>query len=347
MAFYSANKIELCFRNHLKYERFKNSRSYWDFEYKELERLLIKTDLEEYSDFLFALGLYLKYYEDDIFSLDNLEGFEITYANEEKELLELLIYLLSDTESDIAFRLKRGDKTADTFSFSNDKIKYGFVEMIKAQYEKSDFNEENLTPAEAEDEIYNMYDTDWIQNYVEQSLSDSDNSAYYPKITTFSDFEGFVDDDMIIQYADEHYTKREITLDYLKSKLELYNNKYITKPGAKPKNDNMSRTKELLSYLIRLNRFLNQNECNDIEVFPIQNKDCILIYDYLRFFDLTEDLSSNTNTTKPHNKIRSDIDNFRKYRKPKLKNKYSFLYAEELINSSKNPNRTLDVFVTI
>jgi hypothetical protein len=87
--------------------------------------------------------------------------------------------------------------------------------------------------------------------------------------------------------------------------------------------------------LIRLNRFLNQNECNDIEVFPIQNKDCILIYDYLLFFDLIDDPSSNTNSTKPHNKIRSDIENFRKYRKPKLKNKYTFFDAERTINLFK------------
>lgn len=335
-----SKNIELCFDNISKYERFKNSRSTWDYNYNELERLLIKTELEQYTSFLYSYGLFNKLYKDQLFSIDNLEAFEITYANEEKELLELLIFLLSDSESDIAFRLKRGDKTADNFSFSNDKIKYGFIEMIKNQYEKSDFNEENLTPAEAEDEIHNMYDKEWIQLYIEKNLAEADERVFYPQITTFSDIEGFLDDDMINEYAYEHFTKREITLDYLKAKLDQYNNKYVTKAGAKPKNDDLSRAKELLSYLIRINRFLNQNECNDIEVFPIQNKDCILIYDYLLFFDLIADLSSNTNSTKPHNKIRSDIDNFRKYRKPKLKNKYTFFDAETTINQFKRNNKS-------
>ena len=340
MTLESNKNIELCFDNVSKYERFKNSRSTWDYNYNELERLLIKTDLEQYTSFLYSYGLFNKLYKDQLFSLDNLEGFEITYAKEEKELLELLIFLLSDTDSDIAFRLKRGDKTADSFSFSNDKIKFGFIEMIKNQYVNSDFNEENLTPAEAEDEIHNMYDKEWIQLYIEKSLAEADERVFYPQITTFSDIEGFLDDDMINEYAYEHFTKREITLDYLKAKLDQYNNKYVTKAGAKPKNDDLSRAKELLSYLIRLNRFLNQNECNDIEVFPIQNKDCILIYDYLLFFDLIDDLSSNTNTTKPHNKIRSDIDNFRKYRKPKLKSKYTFFDAENTINQFKRNNKS-------
>jgi hypothetical protein len=332
-------KIELCFDNVAKYERFLNSRSMWDFNYNELERLLIKTDLEDYTSFLYSYGLFNKFYKDQLYSIDTLEEFEITYANEEKELLQLLIFLLSDTDSDITFRLKRGDKTADNLTFSNDKIKSGFIEMVKYQYEKCDFNEENLTPAEAEDEIKNMYDTEWIQQYIEKCLADTDERVFYPQITTISDFDGFVDDDMINEYAYEHYTKRDITLDYLKTKLDQYNNKYVTKPGAKPKNDDLSRSKELLSYLIRLNKFLNQNEYNDIESFPIQNKDCILIYDYLRFFDLTDDLSSNTNSTKPHNKIRSDIDNFRKYRKPKLKTKYPFFDAESSINLFKRNNK--------
>ena len=330
-----SKNIELCFDNVSKYERFKNSRSTWDYNYNDLERLLIKTDLEQYTSFLYSYGLFNKLYKDQLLSIDNLEGFEITYSNEEKGLLELLIYLLTDNNSNITFKLKRGNKKADNFSFSNEKINSGFIKMIIDQYEKSNFNEENLTPAEAENDIYNMYDTDWIKQYIEKCLAETDESVYYPRITTISDFEGFIDYEMINEYAFDHFTSREITLDYLKHKLELYNSINPIVAGAKPKNDDLSRSKELLSYLIRLNRFLNQNECNDIEVFPIQNKDCILIYDYLLFFDLIDDPSSNTNSTKPHNKIRSDIENFRKYRKPKLKNKYTFFDAERTINLFK------------
>ena len=122
---------------------------------------------------------------------------------------------------------------------------------------------------------------------------------------------------MINSYCEEHFSERPITLQFLYHQCDMITvSKKKKKAGAKPKNDSVASLAERLSYLIRLNRFLNQNEVNDISKFSISNKDCRLIHDYLVIFKLIPNQRERNNTTTtPENYIKALIQNYRKNRK--------------------------------
>ena len=127
----------------------------------------------------------------------------------------------------------------------------------------------------------------------------------------------YIDNDMINSYCEEHFSERPITLQFLYHQCDLIKiDKTKKKRGAKPKNDSVASVAERLSYLIRLKRFLNQNEVNDISKFSISNKDCRLIHDYLVIIQLIPNQRERNNTTTtPENYIKALIQNYRKNRK--------------------------------
>ena len=116
------------------------------------------------------------------------------------------------------------------------------------------------------------------------------------------------------------------------------------KAGAKPKNDLLASKAEHFSYLIRLRRFINQDEYDDIEKFPISNADCRLIYDCFVFLGHLEDNIGKNNSTKPENYIRSLIDNYRANRKEFELRSYYTKAAERGINHFKHTSDILTIF---
>jgi hypothetical protein len=334
------------------------------FDKENFRRLLIKTELEPYTELLWKFGLkevYIKHfnqfqklnlnskntdfikdlsmsfsdYLDHVIKYQpecvtynedgtkNIDTTSNTLRQEELELTELLIFLLEEKEKGICLNFKSATKNKN-INTKNSFITTAITNKLIEEYDNRNLNEVNLSYDEAEWELLNVIDLQWIRSYIERFegvvQTDIDNDIYYFEVydaaINIHDIENYIDAEMIEKYAEEHYTKAEITLEFLKDRGVELKSKVKKKAGAKAKNDNIASISERMSYLIRLERFMNQNEYKDISKFPISNKDCRLIHDYLVFFNLMPDQRKKCNTTTtPENYIKALIKNYRLHRK--------------------------------
>lgn len=364
-------QFKLCFKKlpEINDNDMKNVISDFRYDKEKFIRLLIKTDLEQFTELLWNFGLkevFLKHFKDynnkeSIFNGDYLD-YIIKYRSEfvtydedglasidtsskeikaeNLELTQLLIFLLEEIETGINVNFK-SNILNNSFNTKSDLIIKSIINVLINEYVARKLNKVNLTYEEAELELLAAEDEYWVRDYmtrIENVHYIHEGLCFY-----FEDFDQYIDErdiqeyistEMIEEYADDHYKFAEISLDLLKEKQTELSSKLRKKVGAKAKNDNIANLSVRLSYLIRLNRFLLQDEYNDIYEFPLSNNDCRLIHDYLTFYDLIPDQNSKTNTTSSsENYIKALIKNYRTYRSKLIREK-----THEHINSYKNYN---------
>ena len=296
-------------------------------------RLLINTELEEFAYNLKIMGLNEinkkaevdRIEENDILPFDSTNEINSdkstieNLVNENKEIIDTLIYLLENKNSAVNIVLKSGNLKNNNFKTQNNQITGAFIEGLKLNLKEKGLNKDYLSYDEAKDEILKLKDVEWIEDWLEKYLTEN-NMMNYNNLEFSIDInnpEEYIDNDMINMYSEEHFADKEITVEFLYHLYDqIKNDKRKKKAGAKTKNDNIASLAERLSYLIRLKRFLNQNEYFDISRYTIKNKDCRLIHDYLVFFGLIQDQKERKNTTtSPENYIKMLIKNYRANRK--------------------------------
>ena len=364
-------QFKLCFKNlpEINENVKKEIISDFNFDKEKFKRLLFKTDLEQFTELLWNFGLkevFLKHFKEysnkeSIFNQDYLEHIikyrpefvtyykdglsSIDISSKEKktenlELTHLLIFLLEEIETGINVNF-RSNLLNKNFNTKNDFFLKLIINTLINEYVTRKLNKVNLTYEEAEMELLAAEDRYWVREY----MARIENVHYIPEGRCFyfedndesideQDIHGYISTDMIEEYADDHYKSADINLDLLKEKQAELSSELIKKVGAKPKNDNIANISERLSYLIRLDRFFSQDEYNDIYEFPLSNKDCRLIHDYLSFYYLIPDQNSKTNTTSSsENYIKALIKNYRTHRANKIHDK-----SHDHINSYKKYN---------
>lgn len=280
------------------------------------KKMLIKNDMDEYINELSFYWYVLKYNAKKAQKSESKEKVMTStdLKEYEKDLTETLIHLLSN---------ECGENTSITFQKSRNSLTKSNYNMLKAvtdglinEYEKYNFNETELTFEEAEDEIKKQYDKYWLFKYVDEMLKNNPDllDFDYEEYNSISDFEmGYeicFNDQMVEIYALEHYTKRDITLDFLKSNFDVITKSYKKKVGAKPKNYISVNVATSLSYLKRVDRFIqNKDNIRDINLIKLTNRDYRFIHDCLVFFELIEDYSlKELTTTTPEKYIRTTLN---------------------------------------
>lgn len=268
------------------------------------KKMLIKNDMEEYTNEL----LYYWYIQllnakhKTISKIQTSSEVMINRNEHEKDLTEMLIFLLTDgDEADISITFQR---SRNSLTKANKAIVKSVIDCLLNEYDKNNFNEEELTFEEAEEEIKLEYDKEWIKGYMKDIVKDNPSLFSFDlddyKYGDFFDeaFEICYDDQMVEIYANEHYKKHEITLEYLNYKLTDVKRKTKKKVGAKPKNEHIAVIGSNLSYLKRIDRFIeNRENLTDINLVKLTNKDYRFIHDFLVFLNLIEDYSIKENTT--------------------------------------------------
>lgn len=375
------DKFYLCFKStaFIGTSIIERTSSEIKVDFKNFERLLIKTDLEQYTPLLWKLGLkevyhknynqlqiapkefsdqidvslahiehIAKYQPEKVFYENGLKVIDATSEitkMEELELIELLIFLFIENANGIKSTFK-SNKYKKSINSNSPFITSLIIEALIKEYENRKYNLVNLSFEEARDEIENLIDKYWIRNYIER-ISDIFQPNLYDDIFFVDGYdepmdleatEYYMDDNMIEEYAEDHYKQSDVNLELLIEKRDKIKSRIIKTPGAKPKNDHIAKLAERLSYLIRLDRFLSQNNCDDIITFPIKNEDCRQIHNYLAFFQLIEDQRTKTNTTtSPENYIKALIRNYRKYRKQEIDNQNIHLDINSLKQDGELP----------
>lgn len=327
-------KFKLCFLN-----PYKENDSYiemliqkYPIDENSFHRLLFNTEIEEFAPKLKILGLNemnkgLQNENESILDdlpFDVVESDEIGLSREaklyqSKELIETLIFLFENKNSNTSMTLKSGKLKNNNLKTSNKDISDALMEGLITKLIERKLNTDFLSYEDAKYEILNLKDIDWIKNWIEKYIIENDlrNQVSKEFSININNPSEYIDNDMINSYCEEHFSERPITLQFLYHQCDMITvSKKKKKAGAKPKNDSLASLAERLSYLIRLNRFLNQNEVNDISKFSISNKDCRLIHDYLVIFQLIPNQRERNNTTTtPENYIKALIQNYRKNRK--------------------------------
>lgn len=284
--------FSICFRN-ITAERNDELISEFQIDVEKFERFLVKTSLEDYSKELLNVGLNFIFSKANPvivkrsdMSIDKHMPFVI-----EEELSKTLIYLLSNKDNDVSLSLKSQGKYVDNFKIDSQFIISQITEKLLDTFKTRGFNIERMTFAEAQHEIKTNPDNDWINEYRNYFADEC------------------VEEDLIQRYGETHYIERDITVEYLKSKSKI---KEKEKVGAKAKNLELAELVEKLSFLLRFKSFLNQDKYPDFSNYPLKNKDCILIFEYLSFFDLLEGYII---TSKPESYIKAILKNFDIYKK--------------------------------
>lgn len=267
-------------------------------------KMLIKNDMEEYTELLLLYWHMQTIYSTKL-SKPNIQTLDSTIMTSSEycvDLTKTLIFLLDE---------KEGKNTSITFQKSRNSIttreKYTFEIIKKAlinEYKIRNFNLTNITFEEAKDELLFKFDVEWIVDNINEILSlnpqiksefeieDEITESNYHEI-----FDYLYDDYMVEKYADEHYTAQDITLEFLNNKLEALIPQTKKKVGAKPKNSHIAVIAKRLSYLKRIDRFIENKNAIDIDIIKLTNKDYRFIHDFLAFLNLIEDYSIKENTT--------------------------------------------------
>ena len=295
-AFGTKNKFCLCF-GILDEEVREMPETFYSEKGIDIEafrKLLNQYGMDEYFGLLLAI-----FWSQDIFKthFEELEN----YIQKEKEhlitLTEALIMLLTEIKGpNPTLRLQTSKVLV---IIPNKNIIESIINGLIEDFKKEDFDLNHLTIEEAIEEIKIKKDQDWINQWIkEQSLIDS----IFP-MPTEKDLVA-KKQQMTKDYSASHFIKREITLEYLKT---LYKKLIITKPaGAPTKNLYLVIEVKYLSYLKRINRFLDQDEIEDIEKCHIEDEDLRFIHECLVFFKRIDVKSSKElNTSTPEKYFRT------------------------------------------
>jgi hypothetical protein len=240
--------------------------------------ILVKYDLQQYNNLLVEYQLKWFYRKDIIGQhlswLDKNDKEELPYRIEISKILKMFL------SKDIAnsHNLEVIIAGSHKIYLSNNMLFNQFREVFIKEFERLALNETEYTTEEALEEIKEFTDTDWFYDYGPVDCCDGLNIN-----------SNLITEELINDYKSTHYKQREISLELVNhviEDLELYVHGGQGKVGAKIKNLSIGELAKRLSYLHKLEDFLNQTKYISIEDFPLSNETCRLIYEYFDFWGL-------------------------------------------------------------
>lgn len=277
-------------------------------KFQNFNEILIENDMQEFANLLWN---YFNQYliSKDVVQKNNLnyETFKNIIQDDNKifeELTNLLHFLFSNRNKSINSIKIRKQRVKITINnkkniesvFSDSKI----LESSISEFEKRKYNEEALTINEAKEEIRKNTDSKWISKWIMQhEYNDLEGFRIYDDI----DFEIHTDyfnpstgkqlsgeviiNQMIQDYAESHVMEREVTSQFIEKLIDerFSSNK---KSGPPEKNKDLKIIVRSLSYLKRIDRYLNNEKVTDIEQIKLESDDCKFAFDCIDFFNLND-----------------------------------------------------------
>lgn len=179
---------------------------------------------------------------------------------------------------------------------------------LSDKIEELGLNQFSISEEEAEAEINNGSDSEWIKNWMEsEGYLDPNYRSFtlgkfeeYCEMLELSNFVGAwqkLRQRLISEYAYDHCQEVPLTIEGLNRILDKI------KQG-KPKSGRPQETEELkylaykLSLLIRLDRYLENKAIDLIDKVHLENSDCRFVHDVLSFFSLIIDYNQNLRNKK-------------------------------------------------
>ena len=293
-----------------------------NIDYTEIRKFLKGNVLKRYSELLILRQQAWFYYEENFPSFE--EGWDVFYGHNTHaiEMTETLLMLINSISSKHGVDLSISNINDDKVRVNNKIITETIFNSLVEEYKKSKLDYLKITIEEARQGIRSFKDKSWFKNYcfdeeIKMSQLDVENPS----------------DEMVGNYISGHFSKKDITKEFLELKLnELKAFKRKKKTGPKLKNNSIANLAIYLSYLIRLESFLSQGVCEHIFDFTLDNEACRIIYDYFDFWGLIVDNLTGKTPSARHSFIASMI-NERKKRYVNFERNDVIFYQERRIDN--------------
>ena len=270
-----------------------------DFEAKginvnDFKTKMIKSDMSEYAFFLL-------YYFTETLSQSNEDDLEMIFEpiklvdeinkQYELDLTRALLFLYTDKST--AKTAITISKSRSNITIKNEQIVKNIANQLFIEFKKQNYHKAPLTYQEAKDKmlsiekfapyVFRNVNIGTEENPILEEQEHADNIEYF---------------------AEKNPKEIEINKESLEAKLATLNNKG-KKRGAKVKNARIADLCEKLSFLKRIDRYLEQSEEELICNLTLTNEDCRFVYYCLVFFKIIEDNSKNKTKFLPENYIRA------------------------------------------
>lgn len=266
-------------------DEFENFIAKQNYSEQEFLRILFSGRLERYKDLIISGIVDLKIEE----AAHQKSIIEVEESQAEKDYKRTIIQMLYTTmkanlEENKTLDISITDIRDNKIKASNPNLSIAIEQALSDEFIRLKLNESELTIDEARASITNQEDIDFFLGNEE-----GDNPNYFlikDGLITF--IPEAVSDEDVEYYAQCHTLQREVSYELVSDVYQgiiINKEPFRKKKGAKVINSALSSFLLRLSFLVRFDNFLSQNEINDIWKYKISNKTCLLIYDFLSLFD--------------------------------------------------------------
>lgn len=273
-----------------------------------IDLIKAKRIIDEYkmNEYFKLLLNYLKFKRGQFTNRNIVSGSNLTLDGESANSIEIKSELVKFFE----FVFSKGELTSvqinkviGSTQIKNDSLIKAFVELVKKEFIKCEYDITSLTIDEAERIYSDETDKKWFDEWMEQwDFFDAqgnpvdvknfeEGKQYYS--AGYNDLYDFksVYDEMIYAYAHSHTKKRNIDIqliNQLKEELEEQN-KLVRKKNGREKN----RIKALVAYaladLCRIDEFLSTPELLNIDKITVSNNTGCFMHDIMSCFGIIND----------------------------------------------------------
>ena len=315
-----------------------------EFNGKELLKLLMRNDLEDYEDML--TEFQQRWINGDKFNNPLYrDKFKKDFLEYQIQIVELLMLKRNNSRKkpesyDIDITIKKGIKN-HKIHFSNRDFNLAIGKLLESEINKIKMFHSYLPQDEVKKCIVDSVDPEW--NLLAMEIFDKNefNLELEPPI---------ISEDAIRKYAIEHSIKpKVIRNEMLESKYNSLKIKQqaLNKPGAHDKNSRKARLALGLIYLYNFKNYWEQSEIKSIYDFPISADIYRFVYDYLNIWGLIEKKSMSSDKELKTNYAKALINNFKskvdfEYNNAKFRKEYiidllhRIKYGESEIDEYKN-----------
>ena len=290
------------------------------YNYEKLIDILKENDLDVYSDLLINYqNNFFNYFEAEsvVYKLqDEIHGIII----KENNYTSLLKFLLENNDSNWGIKINFTNSNGDKITIRDKDVSNMIYDAFKSFYISLEMNKRPFTFEEAKEYLENPGNFDELEVAYNKyySIGTEDVQEYIDnyKIPT-----------EVIQYFKENTLKECMInkefLDFTSKELENSMKNIKPKVGRKIENIYNGELALDLSYLIRFQRFVLQDEYDNIYDMPILVKDLELIYKYFEFWGFENLKSKSSNEKNVSKELKSGYMNvsswIEKYKKSRGK----------------------------
>lgn len=248
------------------------------YDYDSLKEFLKGSKLEPYGDLLIQYQNKFYDYKDTESEIYDEFREIINDKKQEDKFTNLLIFMNEYKDTNWGLNITFTNISNKKFDIRDNDLTNTIYELITYLYSETGMNKTKLTIDEAKELLIKPEYFDDLKYYYEECGFEHENIDI-----------NNIHEVVLKSFAESVSKEREVNDDFLiikRKQLDKEMEAIKPKTGRKLENSTLGELAHDLSYLIRFERFVIQDEVEHIYDYKIENADLKLIYKYFNFWDL-------------------------------------------------------------